>query len=127
MWLSGAAAARAGQDRLPGTELLRHAKEGGRDKPEYPWFFSSAARARLWATASRDLRTCARATSSDYEAELVVVAGQRVPRHVSQSDALQYVFGYSRFNDMSVRTRSARRSGPSARTSMPRAASAPCW
>jgi 2-keto-4-pentenoate hydratase/2-oxohepta-3-ene-1,7-dioic acid hydratase in catechol pathway len=39
----------------------------------------------------------------DYEAELAVVIGTRVPRHVSQDDALQHVFGYTCFNDMSVR------------------------
>jgi 2-keto-4-pentenoate hydratase/2-oxohepta-3-ene-1,7-dioic acid hydratase in catechol pathway len=39
----------------------------------------------------------------DYEAELAVVIGTRVPRHVSEADALKHVFGYSCFNDMSVR------------------------
>jgi 2-keto-4-pentenoate hydratase/2-oxohepta-3-ene-1,7-dioic acid hydratase in catechol pathway len=32
-----------------------------------------------------------------------VVIGSRVPRHVVQANALQHVFGYSCFNDMSVR------------------------
>jgi acylpyruvate hydrolase len=32
-----------------------------------------------------------------------VVIGRTVPRHVKREDALQYVFGYSCFNDMSVR------------------------
>jgi acylpyruvate hydrolase len=39
----------------------------------------------------------------DYEAEMAVVIGRKVPRHTKQADALQYVFGYSCFNDMSVR------------------------
>ena len=39
----------------------------------------------------------------DYEAELAVVIGRTVPRHTKEADALQYVFGYSCFNDMSVR------------------------
>ena len=39
----------------------------------------------------------------DYEAELAVVIGTRVPRHVAKGDALKHVFGYSCFNDMSVR------------------------
>ena len=39
----------------------------------------------------------------DYEAELAVVIGRSVPRHTKQADALPYVFGYSCFNDMSVR------------------------
>jgi acylpyruvate hydrolase len=42
-------------------------------------------------------------TKFDYEAELAVVIGRKVPRHTKQQDALQYVFGYSCFNDMSVR------------------------
>ena len=32
-----------------------------------------------------------------------LVIGKRVPRHVSQDAAVDYVFGYSCFNDMSVR------------------------
>jgi len=39
----------------------------------------------------------------DYEAELAVVIGKKVPRHTKEADALEYVFGYSCFNDMSVR------------------------
>jgi hypothetical protein len=39
----------------------------------------------------------------DYEAELAVVIGTRVPRHVSQATRCSYVFGYTCFNDMSVR------------------------
>jgi 2-keto-4-pentenoate hydratase/2-oxohepta-3-ene-1,7-dioic acid hydratase in catechol pathway len=31
------------------------------------------------------------------------VIGKTVPRHTKRADALQYVFGYSCFNDMSVR------------------------
>ena len=34
---------------------------------------------------------------------MAVVIGRKVPRHVSQADALPYVFGYACFNDMSVR------------------------
>jgi 2-keto-4-pentenoate hydratase/2-oxohepta-3-ene-1,7-dioic acid hydratase in catechol pathway len=34
---------------------------------------------------------------------MAVVIGRQVPRHVSQGDALDYVFGYACFNDMSVR------------------------
>jgi acylpyruvate hydrolase len=38
----------------------------------------------------------------DYEAELAVVIGKRA-RHVKREDALDYVFGYACFNDISVR------------------------
>jgi 2-keto-4-pentenoate hydratase/2-oxohepta-3-ene-1,7-dioic acid hydratase in catechol pathway len=39
----------------------------------------------------------------DYEAELAVVIGKRSGRHVPADKALDLVFGYSCFNDMSVR------------------------
>ena len=84
-----------------GLNYFDHAKEGGRDKPEYPWFFFRG-KSSLVGHGQPGLKPRA-SDKFDYEAELVVVVGQRVPRHVSQSDALQYVFGYSCFNDMSVR------------------------
>jgi acylpyruvate hydrolase len=84
-----------------GLNYFDHAKEGGRDKPEYPWFFYRGASSLL----GHGQPGLAPKVSSkfDYEAELAVVIGTRVPRHVSQADALQHVFGYSCFNDMSVR------------------------
>ena len=39
----------------------------------------------------------------DNEAELAVMIGKAVPRHVKREPALQYLAGYSGFNDMSVR------------------------
>ena len=84
-----------------GLNYFDHAKEGGRDKPEYPWFFFRAASSLL---AHGEAAWLPRVSSRlDYEAELAVVIGKTVPRHVSQADALQYVFGYSCFNDISVR------------------------
>lgn len=84
-----------------GLNYFDHAKEGGREKPEYPWFFYRGASSLLahgkpgWVPKV--------SSKLDYEAELAVVIGTRVPRHVSQADALRHVFGYSCFNDMSVR------------------------
>lgn len=84
-----------------GLNYFDHAKEGGRDKPEYPWFFLRAASSLIGhGEAGRLPKVSER---FDYEAELAVVIGTRVPRHVSQDDALQHVFGYTCFNDMSVR------------------------
>lgn len=78
-----------------------HAKEGGRDKPDYPWFFLRAASSLL---AHGQPGLVPKVSSRlDYEAELAVVIGSRVPRHTRQADALRHVFGYSCFNDMSVR------------------------
>jgi acylpyruvate hydrolase len=84
-----------------GLNYFDHAKEGGRDKPEYPWFFY---RGKSSLVGHRQPGLLPKASSKfDYEAELAVVIGRPVPRHTNQSDALQYVFGYSCFNDMSVR------------------------
>ena len=84
-----------------GLNYFDHAKEGGRDKPEYPWFFYRG-KSSLIGHGQAGLLPLASA-KFDYEAELAVVIGKKVPRHVTQQDALAYVFGYSCFNDMSVR------------------------
>nr|WP_315236359.1 fumarylacetoacetate hydrolase family protein [uncultured Albidiferax sp.] len=84
-----------------GLNYFDHAKESKRDKPEYPWFFYRGASSLI---AHGDTGLVPKVSSKfDFEAELAVVIGQRVPRHVAQADALQYVFGYTCFNDMSVR------------------------
>ena len=84
-----------------GLNYYDHAKEGGREKPEYPWFFFRG-KSSLMGHGAPGL--VPRVSSKfDYEAELAVVIGRRVPRHTREADALPYVFGYSCFNDMSVR------------------------
>jgi len=84
-----------------GLNYFDHAKEGGREKPDYPWFFFRAPSSLI---GHREAGQVPRVSSKfDYEAELAVVIGRRVPRHTRRADALQYVFGYSCFNDMSVR------------------------
>ncbi|MFZ4287556.1 fumarylacetoacetate hydrolase family protein [Variovorax sp. HJSM1_2] len=84
-----------------GLNYFDHAKEGGREKPEYPWFFFRGATS-LVAHGEAGIAPKV-SVKFDYEAELALVIGQRVPRHVSQEDAPNYVFGYTCFNDMSVR------------------------
>lgn len=84
-----------------GLNYFDHAKEGGRDKPEYPWFFLRGASSLI---AHGDAGVVPRVSDKfDYEAELAVVIGRTVPRHTPRADALPYVFGYACFNDMSVR------------------------
>ena len=84
-----------------GLNYFDHAKEGGRDKPDYPWFFF---RGKSSLMGHGQPGIVPRVSSKfDYEAELAVVIGRTVPRHVAQADALPYVLGYSCFNDMSVR------------------------
>ncbi|WP_347554393.1 fumarylacetoacetate hydrolase family protein [Robbsia sp. KACC 23696] len=83
-----------------GLNYYDHAKESGREKPDYPWFFYRGA-SSLLAHGKEALRPKV-SERFDYEAELAVVIGTR-GKHVSQDAALDLVFGYTCFNDMSVR------------------------
>lgn len=83
-----------------GLNYFDHAKEGGRDKPEYPWFFFRGATSLL-AHGEPTLRPRV-SDKFDYEAELAVVIG-KAGRHVKRDKALDLVFGYACFNDISVR------------------------
>ncbi len=84
-----------------GLNYYDHAKEGGREKPDYPWFFYRG-KSSLVAHGQPGLLPKV-SSKFDYEAEMAVVIGKTVPRHTKRADALPYVFGYSCFNDMSVR------------------------
>lgn len=85
-----------------GLNYFDHAKEGGRtEKPDYPWFFFRGKSSLIGHGQPGILPKVS--SKFDYEAEMAVVIGRKVPRHVSQAEALQYVFGYTCFNDMSVR------------------------
>jgi len=83
-----------------GLNYYDHAAESGREKPTYPWFFLRSTTSLLahGEAAARPLVS----EKFDYEAELAVVIGKRA-RHVKREDALDYVFGYACFNDISVR------------------------
>lgn len=83
-----------------GLNYIDHAKEGGREKPSYPWFFLRAA-SSLVAHDHPVLRPAV-STQYDYEAELAVVIGKR-GKWVRREQALDMVLGYSCFNDLSVR------------------------
>ncbi|NQD55670.1 fumarylacetoacetate hydrolase family protein [Pseudomonas sp. CM25] len=83
-----------------GLNYYDHAKESGRDKPDYPWFFYRGA-SSLLAHNGQALRP-RNSVKFDYEAELAVIIGKR-GKHVSEEEALDLVFGYSCFNDISVR------------------------
>jgi 2-keto-4-pentenoate hydratase/2-oxohepta-3-ene-1,7-dioic acid hydratase in catechol pathway len=84
-----------------GLNYYDHAKEGGREKPDYPWFFYRGPTSLMGHEQPGVVPKVS--SKFDYEAEMAVVIAKRVPRHTSEADALQYVFGYSCFNDMSVR------------------------
>ncbi|MEY4653319.1 MAG: hypothetical protein RI884_1900 [Pseudomonadota bacterium] len=83
-----------------GLNYYDHAKEGGREKPVYPWFFLRSATSLL-APDAQALRPRV-SERFDYEAELAVIIG-KTTKHATMDNALDAVFGYSCFNDMSVR------------------------
>ncbi|MDO9200826.1 MAG: fumarylacetoacetate hydrolase family protein [Hydrogenophaga sp.] len=83
-----------------GLNYFDHAKESGRQKPDYPWFFYRGA-SSLLAHGAPALKPRV-SEKLDYEAELAVVIGRR-GKHVPQETALELVFGYACFNDISVR------------------------
>ncbi len=83
-----------------GLNYYDHAAESGREKPVYPWFFLRSTTSLLahGEVAARPLVS----DKLDWEAELAVVIGKRA-RHVKRENALDCVFGYAAFNDISVR------------------------
>ncbi len=83
-----------------GLNYADHAREGGHQRPEYPSFFMRSATS-LVAHGEPLLRPRV-SEQLDYEAELVAVVGRRA-RHVSAGQALDFIAGYSVFNDGSVR------------------------
>lgn len=91
---------RPGKFLCLGLNFRDHAAEGGFDIPTYPALFLRASSSLVGAESSL-LRPIASETF-DYEAELAVVIGQRT-RHIAPDDALGSVFGYTVFNDASVR------------------------
>ncbi|MCH9671014.1 MAG: fumarylacetoacetate hydrolase family protein [Gammaproteobacteria bacterium] len=84
-----------------GLNYVDHAAEGGHAKPEYPSFFMRGP-SSLVAHGDAIVQPKASVTL-DYEAELVAIVGKPVGRHVALADALQYIAGYSCFNDGSIR------------------------
>lgn len=83
-----------------GLNYLEHAKEGGHPPPTYPSFFARYDRS-LVAHGEPVIRPKS-SEQLDYECELTIVIGKG-GRHISESKALDHVFGYTIFNDVSVR------------------------
>ncbi len=77
-----------------------HAAESKRDRPDYPWFFLRSATSLMAHNAPALLPRVSE--RFDWEAELAVVIGKRC-KHLTYDNALDAVFGYSCFNDISVR------------------------
>lgn len=77
-----------------------HLEESGLKKPVYPEIFGRFATSLI---AHREpIRRPYESIALDYEAELAVVIG-KPGRRIAQEQALDYVAGYSLFNDATVR------------------------
>ncbi len=83
-----------------GLNYLEHAKEGGHPPPSYPSFFPRYATSLIPADAPVVRPKVS--THLDYECELTIVIGKG-GRHIPEGKALEHVFGYTMFNDVSVR------------------------
>jgi acylpyruvate hydrolase len=83
-----------------GLNYADHAAEGGFDVPSYPELFMRASSSLLGA--GQPLVRPRVSETFDFEAELVVVIG-RGGRHLAEAQALDAVFGYTAFNDGSIR------------------------
>ena len=83
-----------------GLNYVEHIKEGGYDIPDYPALFMRGPKSIMAAGAPLVRPTCS--DKLDYEAELMLIIGKS-GRHISEADALDHVFGYTVFNDGSVR------------------------
>jgi acylpyruvate hydrolase len=83
-----------------GLNYALHAKEGGHEIPTYPSFFLRVASSLVAADAPVIRPKCS--IQLDYECELTIVIGKG-GRHIPESKALEHVFGYTLFNDVSVR------------------------
>lgn len=83
-----------------GLNYIEHIKEGGYDIPDYPALFMRGKNSIMAAGAPLIRPTCSE--KLDYEAELMFIIGKG-GRHISEQDALSHVFGYTVFNDGSVR------------------------
>ncbi len=83
-----------------GLNYADHANEAWLAQTEVPVFFAKFRNALVGPAASIVLPRVSR--EIDYEGELALVIGQRC-KEVSEQEALQYVAGYSVFNDVSAR------------------------
>jgi 2-keto-4-pentenoate hydratase/2-oxohepta-3-ene-1,7-dioic acid hydratase in catechol pathway len=83
-----------------GRNYAAHAKEGGAEPPKYPEIFYRGSTSLLAHNAAIIRPKCS--AKLDYEGELVAIIG-RTARHVSRENSLEYVAGYSIFNDATLR------------------------
>ncbi|GEM01523.1 2-keto-4-pentenoate hydratase/2-oxohepta-3-ene-1,7-dioic acid hydratase (catechol pathway) [Halolactibacillus halophilus] len=83
-----------------GVNYLDHVKEMGHDVPKLPVLFSKFPNALIGHNA--DIMGVAKSNQLDYEVELACVIGKTCTE-VSESEALDYILGYTIANDISAR------------------------
>ena len=83
-----------------GLNYIDHIKEGGYERPDYPALFMRGRNSLMAAGKPMIRPNCSH--QLDYEVELMVIIG-RTGKHIREADALSYVFGYTVFNDGSIR------------------------
>lgn len=83
-----------------GVNYADHAAETGATLPPHPTVFAKFASSLIAHGASIVLPSAS--TMPDYEGELAVIIG-RAGKHISAADALDYVAGYTAFDDVSAR------------------------
>ncbi len=92
--------ARPGNVYCMGLNYAEHAKEGGHEVPTYPALFMRTRESLI--AAGEPIMRPLQSERLDYEAELMIVIGKG-GRRISEAKALEHVFGYTLFNDVSVR------------------------
>jgi acylpyruvate hydrolase len=83
-----------------GRNYAEHAREGGAEPPELPIFFGRFPHSLLGPGEPYVLPAVSQQV--DYEGELAAVIGRR-GHAIPEADALDYVAGYTIFNDISIR------------------------
>ncbi|WP_267225318.1 fumarylacetoacetate hydrolase family protein [Dyella silvae] len=92
--------ARPGKIICLGLNYRDHAREFEFQSPDYPTLFARFASSLIGH--GQPLVRPRVSSSFDYEGELALVLG-RGGRHIAERDALDHVFGYTVFNDGSIR------------------------
>ncbi len=83
-----------------GLNYRDHAEESGMEIPKSPIIFSKFVTCVVGA--NQPILLPNGSEQVDYEAELAFIVGRRA-KNVNKDDAMNYVFGYTNFNDVSAR------------------------
>ena len=93
-----------------GLNYRDHCKESGMPVPEEPVVFSKFG-SSIIGPGDQIVLDESLTKKLDYEAELGVIIGTKVPRHTKESDAMKYIGGYTIIHDVSARDWQLERNG----------------